>query len=479
MKNHSPDKEIRLLPPQSQTGPGAVLIYPNSYSVGMSSLALHQVYRHFAEAGLSVQRAFYDEAETDPRSFEMREPIFRFPLVAYSLTYEPDILHIVRHLNRSGIPPLWRDRDEQCPVVLVGGLGVAANPALAEEFADVICTGEGEMVIPHIAAAISAKDLNRKSRLEKLAEQEGLYVPPLGFAENRFALAYPVVTDLETCPCHSLFLTPDDEFGGAFLIEVSRGCSHRCKFCLVSHRVGQVRFRSGSSICGLVNEYGNRIRKVGLMGAAVSDHPDLTEVAEYLVGKGLSFSCSSLRADRLTDDLLALLRKGGNQTITLAPESGDEQHRRDLGKPIKDLVLFDAVERAGKVGFSKLRFYWLIGTPNRDLEGEIDAIIGCCREIERIFMVGGGCKITCIVSPWVPKAFTPFAGESMASAGEIRRAIRKIRRVLAFRGGIHVPPQSVWEAQIEGILSVRDRDFVTSRILRVSLGGEEARSVFC
>ncbi len=479
MKNHSPDKEIRLLPPQAKTGPGAVLVYPSSYSVGMSSLALHQVYRHFADAGLSVQRAFYDEAETDPRSFEMREPIFRFPLVAYSLNYEPDIFHIVRHLSRSGIPPLWRDRDEQCPIVLVGGLGVSANPALAEEFADVICIGEGEILIPHIAAAVSAKELDRKSLLEKLAEQEGLYVPPLGFAEDRFALAYPVVTDLETCPCHSVFSTPYDEFGGAFLIEVSRGCSHRCKFCLVSHRVGRVRFRSGSSICALVDEYGDRIHKVGLLGAAVSDHPDLTGVAEYLVQKGLSFSCSSLRADRLTDEFLALLQKGGNQTITLAPESGDEDHRKELGKPIKDSVLFDAVERSAGAGFPNLRLYWLIGTPNRDLDEEIDAIIGCCREIERIFLGRGGRKITCTVSPWVPKAFTPFANESMATPAEMRRAIRKIRRVLAFRGRMQVPPQSAWEVQIQGLLSTEDRAFMTSRILRVALGEEDARSVFC
>ncbi|HPO08900.1 MAG TPA: hypothetical protein PLZ55_09560, partial [bacterium] len=82
-------------------------------------------------------------------------------------------------------------------------------------------------------------------------------------------------------------------------------------------------------------------------------------------------------------------------------------------------------------------------------------------------------------SPWVPKAFTPFANESMATPAEMRRAIRKIRRVLAFRGRMQVPPQSAWEVQIQGLLSTEDRAFMTSRILRVALGEEDARSVFC
>ncbi|MFH1743055.1 MAG: radical SAM protein [bacterium] len=471
--------ETYLLRRVSSPGPAAVMVYPNSYRVGMSSLGFHQVFRHLDAAGLSVQRGFYDETDTDPRSFEMRDPIFRFPLVAYSLTYEPDIFNTVCHLNRAGIPPLWRDRDDRSPIVLIGGLAVASNPAIAEEFADVICIGEGEAVIPAIAGAVSSSGRGRREILESLSGTRGLYIPPLGFAENRYELQYRIIEDLGDYPCHTVILTPDDEFGGAFLVEASRGCSHRCKFCLVSHRVGPARFRSASEICDLVDEYGGKIYKVGLMGAAVSDHPELTTIAGHLVQKGLSFSTSSLRADRLSDEFLALLRKGGNKTITLAPEAGDDSQRRRLGKGIRSSVILEAAQRSAMAGFSNLKLYWLIGTPGEDIRAECDAIIKFSRELEQVFLGHGGRRVTCTVSPCIPKPLTPFAEEPMAPVPEIRRAMRNIRRALAFRGTIRVPPQSAWEAYIEALLSTKDREFLTPRIIQVALGEESARTVFC
>ena len=456
----------------------AIMVYPNSYSVGMSSLAFQQIYRHLGAAGLSVQRGFLDETQTEPRAYGTNEPLFRFPLVAYSLTYELDVFNLVRHLNRAGIPPLWRDRDERSPIVLIGGLTVSANPAIAEEFADIICIGEGEGVIPAVAEALSLTGCDRARVLERLSGAPGLYVPPLGFVENRFQIPYRTVENLGDYPCHTVILTREDQFGGAFSIELSRGCSHRCRFCLVAHRVGQARFRPASDICSLVDEYRSQIKKVGLMGAAVADHPELVTIAEHLVRRGLSFSTSSLRADRLSDEFLDLLRRGRNKTITLAPETADEQHRRKLGKAMKSSTILETAQRSALAGFSNLKLYWLIGTPGGDIRAEADGIIQFSQEIERVFVSHGGRKVTCTVSPWVPKAFTPFADEPMAPGPELRRALRHIRRVLTFRGTIKAPPQSVWEAEVQAHLSTKDRGFLTPRILQVACGGEKARSVF-
>ncbi len=471
-------REVCLLQRPSGVGPSAAVVYPNRYNVGMSSLGFQQAFRCFLASGVSVQRGFYDKSETDPRSYEMNEPLFRFPIVAYSLTYELDVFNLVRHLNRAGIALLWRDRDEQSPLVLVGGLGVSANPAIVEEFADLICIGESEKVIPTIAGILRSADLPRKGMLEKFRAIPGLYVPPLGFAEDRFALPFVTVEDLREWPCHSVILTNRDEFGGAFLVEVSRGCGHRCKFCLVSHRVGRPRFREAADVCAIVDEFRPHIQKVGLMGAAVADHPDLTAIAEHLVGNNLAFSTSSLRADRLTDDFLALLRRGDTRTITLAPETGSETHRKHLGKSIRSSVLHDAVYRSARAGFPNLKLYWLIGTPGVDIREETDWIINATRELGEVFHSEGGRQVICNVSPFVPKAFTPFAGESMASVRELRRAQRHIRRVLAFRGKFKVPPQSAREAHIEAALSIRDRDYLTSRIMDVALERKSPRVVF-
>ncbi len=470
--------ETVLVPQPKCTGPGAIIVYPNKYSVGMSSLAFQQIFRQMSISGLAVQRGFIDDELGEPRSFGTGEPLFRYPLVAYSLTYELDIFHLVRHLHRAGIPPLWQDRDERSPFVLVGGLAVSSNPAIAEEFADIICIGEGEPVIPLIAQALLAAPGSRRSLLERLSGHTGLYIPALGFAQDRFGLTYRRVLNLAEYPCHSVILGQRDEFGGAFLVEVSRGCSRRCKFCLVAHRVGQARFRSAAEICDLIDRYRKRIRKVGLMGAAVADHPGLVAIAEHLVRSNLSFSTSSLRAERLTEEFLDLLRRGGNKTITLAPESADEAHRHALGKPIRSDQILDCVRRAACAGFPNLKLYWLIGTPGIEIHREVDGIIRFTQEIERLFTSHGGRRVTCTVSPWVPKPFTPLGGEPMAPVKELRRALRHVRRVLAFGGKTKVPPQDVWEAQIQASLSLREREFLTPRILRVACGGVNARDVF-
>lgn len=473
-----PPREIRLLSNPADVGPATVVVYPNRYNIGMSSLGLQQAYRCFHESGIAVQRGFFDENESDPRSYEGNEPIFRFPLVAYSLTYELDVFNLVRHLDRSGIAPLWRERDDRSPFVLVGGLAASANPAIVEEFADIICVGEGESVIPAISRVLHKQEGSRSHVLEKLAEVPGLYVPPLGFAENRVDLPYVKVEDLSEWPSHSVILTDKDEFGGAFLVEVSRGCSHRCKFCLVSHRIGRTRFRSGNEICEQVDNYRPHVQKVGLMGAAVADHPELTEIADHLVSNGLSFSTSSLRADRLSDEFLTLLRDGGNRTITLAPESGSDTQRKHLGKPIRSSALHDAVFRAARTGFANLKLYWLIGTPDTDIREETDSIIRASQELGQIFHAEGGRQVICSVTPFVPKSYTPFADRRMASATDLKRAMRHIRRVLVFRGKFKSPPASIWEAQIEAALSLEDRVTLAPKILEVACADRNLREVF-
>jgi radical SAM superfamily enzyme YgiQ (UPF0313 family) len=145
---------------------------------------------------------------------------------------------------------------------------------------------------------------------------------------------------------------------------------------------------------------------------------------------------------------------------------------------MKSSDILEAVQRSALSGFPNLKLYWLLGTPRGDITAETDALIRFSQEIERVFVSNGGRQVTCTISPWVPKPFTPFADEPMAPGPEIRRALRHIRRVLAFRGGIRVPPQSVWEAEVQAYLSTRDRSFLTPRILRVACGGEKARAVF-
>lgn len=472
-------KEIHLIDIPKGGTISVGLAYPNTYSIAMSSLGYQQVLRLFVEAGAQVERLCLPEnGETEPLSLESGRPLSAFPLVAFSLTYELDVFHLVKMLASAGIPLLAKDRGESDPIVLVGGVAVSAHPAMVEDIADVIAMGEGEEIVAPLVEAMISQHEGRRAALERIAGLPHFYVPALSFHPDPAQIPYATLKDFAAYPCHSVILAPDDQFGGAFLLEVSRGCSHRCKFCVITYHVGGWRFRKADDLEASIERYGTRIDKVGLLGAAVADHPELDRLAEFLVERGMRFSTSSLRADRLSDTFLSALKRGGNNTITLAPEAGDESRRFEIGKRMKNEEILDVAERAGRMRFPKIKLYWLMGSPGRDLHAEVQDVIEMTRKVNDIFTASGGGKITCSVSPFVPKAFTPYFHAPQIPPREMKKALRLIRRELAFKRNINVPPHSVWDAQVEAALSVLPREILTSRILRVGVEGEDLRTVF-
>lgn len=478
MKSYRPRNERFLIDlPGSGFFPVA-MTYANTYPVAMSSLGFQHVLRLFAEAGTQVERVCISGQLGAPQSLETGRPLAAFPLVAVSLNYELDVFHLVRMLVESGIPPLAKDRGPNDPIVVVGGVAPTAHPAIVEDIADAVALGEAEGIVGPMIMALRETLDDRDAALQALDAVPHLYLPILG-AKERFERDEPFrLPNLAGTPCHSIGITTEDQFGGAFLLEVSRGCSHRCKFCVISYAVGGWRFRPASELKETIDTFRPGIHKVGLLGAAVADHPELDELAAFLVERGLSFSTSSLRADRLSDSFLRMLKRGGNNTITLAPETGDEARRQEVGKRMSDDAILDVAERAGRMRFQKLKLYWVVGMPGEDLDVEMSSLIQMSREIESAFTRSGGGQVVCSVSPFVPKAYTPYADAPQPTPKAMRRVQRRIRRELAFRGRIKVPPHSVWEAHIEGALSVLPRELLTPRLLRVGRDGEEARAVF-
>jgi radical SAM superfamily enzyme YgiQ (UPF0313 family) len=429
-------------------------MYPNTYSVGMACLGYQQVYRLFRNAGVSVERIFYDKKGRETRSVENRTPLFRFPILAASYIYELDILNLLKMLIRGGVEPLWEDRSDDAPILLMGGTAATDNPALLTRIADAVFLGESEFYIEKIADVFKANPGQpRDTLLQQLATIPHLYVPKIHGeydpAQHRSHLMSPI----DGVPCHSGILAPDDEFGGAFLLELSRGCKYRCKFCVVHYMSGTARYRQYDSLIEVLEQYKDRYQKVGLLGAAVADHPHVEEIAEWVVRHGKQVSTSSLRAERLNRNLLSLLKQGGQRTITVAPESGSLEIRRGLLKGVKDEKYFLLAEEAGKQRFQQIKLYFLLGTPHADPLEEAEAIIGFSETMASVFQKNGGGKIVVACSPLVQKPTTPWRDAPEWDAKRVKKASRIIRKKLAFQGNLKVPPVNVKEARLEAILS--------------------------
>ncbi|MEE8469782.1 MAG: radical SAM protein [Dehalococcoidia bacterium] len=431
------------------------LIYPNSYYLGMSSLGFQTVY------GLlnSYERIVCERVFWEPKgakreeyvSLESQRPLPDFDVLAFSVSYELDYFNIVQILKASGIPHLAADRDESHPLVIAGGPCITANPEPLSSFFDCFAIGEGEVVLPGLIQALTeGLQSKRDELLRKLASVPGVYVPALydGVPVKRQWLA-----DLDSVATTSVILTPDTDFSDMYLIEIARGCGWGCRFCLAGYIFRPFRFRPLDSLLTQARNGLKLGKKIGLLAAAVSDHPDIDKLIPLLSQMGAQASVSSLRIRPLSGAVLRGLAESGTKTVSLAPEAGSERLRQIINKCITDDDVVKAADLVAESGLRQIKLYFMIGLPTEsddDIEGIIKLALSLKQRIER-----SGCRITLTVEPFVPKAGTPFQWLAMARPDILERRMKRIRNSLSKRG-IEIRTESVSWSVVQGALARGD-----------------------
>jgi len=437
-----------------------VLVYPNSYYVGMSSLALQTLYRLLNERpDIVCERSFASypglEQGMPPLSLESQHELSDFGVLAATFSFELDYLHFATLLRRSGIPPLAEERDENEPLVLAGGPAVSANPEPLADLCDVVVIGEVEEILPDLCQALLGGIVgDRRNLLQDLARIPGVYVPALARSEG----GRPVATvqrqwarDLDRHPTHTAVCTRATEFGDMYLIEIARGCGRGCSFCLAGCLYRPPRERSAATVLRQA-EIGRRYRsKVGLVSAAVSDYTPIDEVLAGLRQLDMQVSVSSLRVDPLSEELLAALANSHARTLTIAPEAGSERLRFAIHKRIHDDEIISAARRAAQHGFQELKLYFMVGLPG-ETDQDMDEIANLVAAIGQVFSG----RILASVAPFVPKAQTPFEREGLAPLAVFEARLRALRMSLkAMR--VRMTSESVAWAEVQAVLARGDR----------------------
>jgi radical SAM superfamily enzyme YgiQ (UPF0313 family) len=430
------------------------IIYPNSYYLGMSNLGFQTIYGLLnSYNNIVCERFFWEEKAKEPLSLESQRPLGDFAVVAFSVSYELDYFNVVNTLKSSGIPLFATDRNQAHPLVIAGGHCIIANPEPLAPFFDCFAIGEGEAILPSMLDVL-AQGIHgsREELLQMLAALPGIYVPRLYQGK---AICRQWVPDIDDFATTSVILTPDTELGNMYLVEVARGCRWGCRFCLAGFLFRPFRYRSLDSLLGQA-EIGLKYEKrIGLLGAAVYDHPDLDALVTELRRRGAQISISSIRICPLSEAVLEALAQSGTQTIALAPEAGSERLRTVINKGVADKDIYEAIDKVAGHGLRQIKLYFMIGLPT-ETDDDVDEIVRLALALkECVDSKGRGSQIILNVTPFVPKAGTPFQWLPMAEAQILSHRLSIIKNSLRPKG-IEIKADSVAWAMVQGVLSRGD-----------------------
>lgn len=440
------------------------LIYPNTYSVGMSSLGFQTVYRLFnAHPHVVCERAFWQERPSPGEAMiaiESQRPLADFDVLAFSVAFELDYLHLVQILRQAGIPLQATERDADWPPIIAGGPALSANPLPLADFVDAFVIGEAEEVIDRLVEALQeGVDQPRVDLWAALAQIPGIYVPHLDVDTS---VKRQWVHDVENCPTSTVVYTPDTAFGDMYLVEVARGCGRGCRFCMAGFTTRPKREHGVASVLWQARIGLAYTDRIGLVSAAVSDYTQIDELAIQLREIRAKISVSSLRIDPLSEPLLCALAESGTQTLTLAPEAGSERLRALINKGVTEADLLHAAERAAHHRFRQLKLYFMIGLPG-EADEDIDAISRLCEQTAHRFSG----HVTANVTPFVPKAHTPLQWASMAPVDQLDARLARLQGALK-KLKIELRSESPRLAAIQGILARGDRRL--GQVLKVAQG---------
>ena len=500
------------------------LVYPNRYAAGMSNLGFLLIHAQInARPDALCERVFHSgggrrgspprrpgagspNPPREGRSLESGRPLSSFDTVAISLSYENDLLNVPAILAAGGVPPFREDRaasGSRHPLVVAGGFAASLNPEPAGVFADAVVVGDGERATDSLLepGPGSAGDAGF---LRELSAIPGVYVPggyrlacenspPRG--ESRAAMpalraieplpGFPALVArevLDLCalpPAPPVVLAKDAELGSMSLVETSRGCPRMCGFCAAAHACPSFREFPLDRVRAAVDAAWPHRRKVGLIGAAVLDWRPFRELAREILDRGGAVSPASVRADLVDEEIAEILARSGHRTVALAPECGDAALRARVGKRVPDETFFSAAEVLARSGIVSFKLYFLLGLPGVPRGEEVVGIarfLGIFRE--RVLAVardvGRMGVVTAVLSPFVPKPFTPLQWASMAPEEELEArkegVVAAVRRIPNLRVSAERPVDAV----VQGYLGLSDRRVAAG--LRTARQGKLPRS---
>ena len=444
------------------------LAYPNRYHIGMSNVGFQAVYKFWNELpDVVCERVFLpddDELEEHARtgapllSLETQQPVRDFDVLAFSITFEPDEVNLVRILDLAGIPPLAAERSDDDPLVLAGGPITFLNPEPMAPFLDVIAIGEAEALLPPLTEALRGSTATRDV-LTRLEQEEGIYVPARHRPSTLVRAKMGKRADFP--PPATYVLTRATEMSNKFLVEVSRGCPTLCRFCWAGYNYLPKRSFQVEKILEVAREARQYTDQIGLVSTAVGAHKEIVPLCEALKDMGYRVSVSSLRFEDLRAELLDPLSGSGEKTLAVAPEVGTDRLRFAIHKRIPNTEILEKTDLIFSRGIENLKLYLMVGLPTEtqeDIEGIVDLVSRIREQLIAHGRIRGRIgRLIPSVNPFIPKPGTPFQWHAMERPNVLAKKMKYLKRAFARMPNVHANFKSPRQEKLQALLSLGDQ----------------------
>jgi hypothetical protein len=243
------------------------------------------------------------------------------------------------------------------------------------------------------------------------------------------------------------------------LLEINRGCPYGCRFCAAGNIYRPPRQARREDLEAIVEQASPF--KVGLVGTALTDWPDLFPFLKWLHGKKIKFSLGSLRADGATREFLTFLRKTGTRSLTFALEGASRRLRRAMNKNLDEDALLEAVTLASELQFNTLKLYLIVGWPG-ETEEDFDELDGFLDRVQEARTAGQGKRskgvdlIQISASCLVPKPWTPLQWAPMDSEAGLKSKMKRLKTIIKSKRGMRFSGENPSQARMQGLLSKGD-----------------------
>ena len=440
----------------------AIFAFPNTYTIGITSLGFQIVWATLAmRPDVDVSRLFTDISESLPRNPE---------LLGFSVSWELDYINIFNLLESLNIPLHSVERQDNHPLVFGGGTVLTANPEPLADFFDVILLGDGEELLDRfIDAYQEVRYENRQTKLRRLAQVPGIYIPSLydviyHSADGEIKKIAPVDSEIPTevqkqtyrgnTLSTSTVVTENAAWENIYMVEVVRSCPEMCRFCLASYLT--LPFRTAPLASSLIPAIDRGLavtNRLGLLGASVTQHPEFEAILDYLSQpkyQDVRLSIASVRTNTVTEKLASTLANRDTRSITIAVESGSEKVRQIVNKKLTNEEIIQAAVNAKAGGLKALKLYGMVGIPGEEMS-DVEATVAMMSAIKK---AAPGLRLTFGCSTFVPKSHTPF--QWFGVNRDAKKRLKYLEKNLR-RQGINFRPESYNWSVIQALISRGDR----------------------